>query len=125
MAERAILIVAAYEKGIDDAALFGFDLVRPVQLEISFEMLCQFVEARFVADTKTKLVYPSGQETVRTSLLRSTARLMPAWTQVFSKTETLPDLSLATARSGLPSPLKSPTATDRGIAMASGLSPTA
>src|SRR5207302_9166346 len=33
-------IVAAYEKGIDDAALFGFDLVRPVQLEISFEMLC-------------------------------------------------------------------------------------
>jgi hypothetical protein len=40
VAERATLIVAAYEKNIDDAVLFGFDLVRPVQLEITFEMLC-------------------------------------------------------------------------------------
>ena len=36
-------------------------------------------------------------------------------TQVFSRIETLPVLEFATARSGLPSPLKSPTVTEEGF----------
>src|SRR2546422_2781641 len=74
---------------------------------------CQFVEMTLVVDSRTyPVVDGNSQEMVPTELLRATESPTPAEPQVFNSTETLLDALLATAKSGLPSPLKSPTATE-------------
>ncbi len=49
---------------------------------------CQFVEIRFVADSRTKPVDGNGQETVTVEGPRTMARPMPTNTQVFCSTDT-------------------------------------
>src|SRR2546422_4350215 len=73
---------------------------------------CQFVELRFVVDSRRNPVDVNGQERARLELLRATPRRRPAEALVFNSTET--PRSCATTRSGLPSPLKSPTETESG-----------
>src|SRR5207244_10034802 len=74
---------------------------------------CQLARPRFVTDSRMNPVDGNGQEKVRVLLLRTTARPGPAETQVFNSTETPPAINaLATARSGLTSPLKSPSAAE-------------
>src|SRR5438045_2297193 len=77
---------------------------RPLLVVGDSKMRCQFVEPRLVMDSRTNAVYGSGQERVKLELRLVTPRRMPAEAQVFNNTERP---SLATARSGLPSPLKS------------------
>src|SRR5439155_24265166 len=76
---------------------------------------CQFVRLRLVVDSRTNPADGNGQETLTVELLRRIASSMPAETQVFNSTDTVPtEKTFATAKSGLPSPLKSPTATKAG-----------
>src|SRR5439155_6322615 len=75
---------------------------------------CQFVEPRFEVDSRTNAADGrSGQERESLALLRARARRVPAEEQVFSSITTPLVPVGVTARSGSPSPLKSPTAKGR------------
>src|SRR6266496_1183919 len=76
---------------------------------------CQFIRLKFVVDSKTKLKAGTAQETVTLVWPGTAASWGAPELQVFNRTETKDEKKPATARSGFPSPLKSPTAKARGF----------
>ena len=74
---------------------------------------CQFDGLRPSVDSRTKPVDTRGQDKVTLVSPRTMARSVAAAAHVFSNTST--PRALTTARSGLPSPLKSPAAMDAGF----------